>query len=110
MFGITTFQFALGIVALVLVTNLDFQSMRTFLSLNSGLPHSYEISSYAWAGITCLMVCFARSFRIVCLSQLTALQYILCDIVCAWRTVVIWKRDKHIIAILALFILGTIGT
>jgi hypothetical protein len=57
MFGITTFQFALGIVALVLVTTLGFQTMRTILFLNSGLPLSFEITSYAWAGITCLMVC-----------------------------------------------------
>jgi hypothetical protein len=52
----------------------------------------------------------ARYFHIACLVQLTAPQYILCDIVCAWRTVVIWNRDKRIIAILVLFILGTIGT
>jgi len=33
--------------------------------------------------------------------------YILCDIVCAWRTVVLWNRDKRVIAILLFFILGT---
>jgi hypothetical protein len=37
-------------------------------------------------------------------------QYILCDIICAWRTVVLWNKDKRIITILLLFILGTIGT
>lgn len=35
------------------------------------------------------------------------LMYILCDIVCAWRTVVLWRRDKRVIAILLFFILGT---
>lgn len=38
-----------------------------------------------------------------------AVQYILSDIICAWRTVVLWSKDKHVIAILLLFILGTTG-
>jgi hypothetical protein len=52
----------------------------------------------------------ARCFHALCFIQLTAVQYILCDIICAWRTVVLWNKDKRIIAILLLFILGTIGT
>jgi hypothetical protein len=44
------------------------------------------------------------------LDSINAVQYILCDIICAWRTVVLWNRDNHIIAILVLFILGTVGT
>jgi len=39
----------------------------------------------------------------------TCLMYILCDIICAWRTVILWNHDKRIIAILGFFILGTIG-
>ncbi|KAH8991476.1 hypothetical protein EDB86DRAFT_3180726 [Lactarius hatsudake] len=39
---------------------------------------------------------------------ITRLMYILSDIICAWRAVVIWDRDKRVIAILLLFILGTI--
>ncbi|KAH9051197.1 hypothetical protein EDB83DRAFT_2398571 [Lactarius deliciosus] len=35
--------------------------------------------------------------------------YILSDVICAWRAVVIWDRDKRVIAILLLFILGTIA-
>jgi hypothetical protein len=31
------------------------------------------------------------------------------DVICAWRAVVLWNRDKRVIAILSLFILGTIG-
>jgi hypothetical protein len=62
MFGITTFQFALGIVALVLVTTLGFQTMRRILFLNSGRSLSYNIRSYAWEGITCLMVCLHDPF------------------------------------------------
>jgi len=33
--------------------------------------------------------------------------YILSDIICAWRAVVLWNRDKRVISILLLFILVT---
>ncbi|KAH8985015.1 hypothetical protein EDB92DRAFT_1390535 [Lactarius akahatsu] len=36
-----------------------------------------------------------------------AVQYILSDIICAWRAVVLWNRDKRVIAILLLLILET---
>jgi hypothetical protein len=39
-----------------------------------------------------------------------AVQYILCDVICAWRMVVLWRKDKHIIAVHVFFILGTTGT
>ncbi|KAH9960356.1 hypothetical protein BGW80DRAFT_1364365 [Lactifluus volemus] len=35
--------------------------------------------------------------------------YILSDIICAWRAVVLWNRDKRVIVILLLFILGNIN-
>jgi hypothetical protein len=44
------------------------------------------------------------------LNSIYFVQYILSDIICAWRAVVLWNRDKRVIAILLLFILGTIGT
>jgi len=31
----------------------------------------------------------------------------MCDSICAWRTVILWNKDKRIIAILVFFILGT---
>ena len=43
------------------------------------------------------------------LDSSNGIQYILSDIICAWRAVVLWNRDKRVIAILLLFILGTIG-
>jgi hypothetical protein len=88
MFGITTSMFALGIVALVLVITLEFKITHIFYSTSNISIDAYY---YAWASITCLM-------------------YILCDIICAWRTVVLWNKDKRVIAVLMLFILGTIGT
>ncbi|KAN0129146.1 hypothetical protein V8E53_013017 [Lactarius tabidus] len=88
MFGITTFMFALGIVALVLVTTLGFKITQMIFYPTSNLHVAAYY--YAWASITCLM-------------------YILCDIICAWRTVVLWNKDKRVIAILLLFILGTIA-
>jgi hypothetical protein len=88
MFGITTFMFALGIIALVLATIfLWCQLMKSFL-VNSDLGSSFLISSAVWATITRLM-------------------YLLSDIICAWRTVVLWNRDNRVIATLLFFILGS---
>ena len=44
------------------------------------------------------------------LTQLMVVQYILCDSICAWRTVVLWNKDKRIIAILVFFNLATTGS
>ncbi|KAH9026513.1 hypothetical protein EDB85DRAFT_169566 [Lactarius pseudohatsudake] len=89
MFGITTLMFALAIVTLVLRTAIGFQEMLDITS-------AYTTWSY-------------DRFIIVSLVEatITRLMYILCDIVCAWRAVVLWNRDKRIIAILLLLILGT---
>src|ERR1700677_2930019 len=109
MFGTTTFMFILGIIALVLETTLGFQQMQLFLNPDaSGVWSSYRTNVVIAVGatITRLMV---RS-NAVRLTLLTAMQYILSDIICAWRAVVLWNRDKRVIAILLLFILGTTGT
>jgi hypothetical protein len=37
-------------------------------------------------------------------------QYLLSDIICAWRTVVLWNRDNRVIATLLFFILGSTST
>ncbi|KAF8266789.1 hypothetical protein EI94DRAFT_133536 [Lactarius quietus] len=87
MFGTTTFMFILGIIALVLATTIMFQEMLSVVEQVS--DGGASLASYlAWAILTRLM-------------------YILCDIICAWRTVVLWNRDKRVIAILLIFILGT---
>ncbi|KAH9032240.1 hypothetical protein EDB85DRAFT_2236207 [Lactarius pseudohatsudake] len=78
-FGITTFMFVLGTTALVLQKALELQNI------------DFLVFYYADGGITRLM----------------AVQYILSDVICAWRAVVIWDRDRRVIAILLLFILGT---
>lgn len=110
MFGTTTFMFILGIIALVLETTLGFQQMQLFLNPDAGgVWSSYRTNVVIAVGatITRLMV---RS-NAIRLTQLTAsIQYILSDIICAWRAVVLWNRDKRVIAILLLFILGTTGT
>ena len=51
-----------------------------------------------------------RCFHAICLTLSTFVQYVLCDTICAWRTVVLWNKDKRVIAILLLFVLGTVGT
>ena len=55
MFGMTTFMFALGIIALVMVTVLGCQLMKSTL-MNSDVGSSFLISSAVWATITRLMV------------------------------------------------------
>jgi len=89
MLGTTTLMFAMGIIALALVTTVDLEIIHSFYLVGE-IPFSNAIYYYVWAGITCMM-------------------YMLCDIVCAWRTVVIWNKNKRIIAILVLSILGSIA-
>ncbi|KAH9006705.1 hypothetical protein EDB83DRAFT_727525 [Lactarius deliciosus] len=88
MFGITTLMFALAIVALVLRTARGFQAMQAFTFAHTWSEDRFHVVSLVEATITRLM-------------------YILSDIVCAWRAVALWNRDKRIIAILLLLILGT---
>ncbi|KAN0141232.1 hypothetical protein V8E53_000988 [Lactarius tabidus] len=92
MFGITTFTFVLGITELVLYLSLGFQQAQLFLDPSAGdVWSSYHTNVIDAVGAT-----------------IARLMYILSDIICAWRAVVLWNRDKRVIAILLLFILGTI--
>ncbi|KAH9173222.1 hypothetical protein EDB89DRAFT_2228935 [Lactarius sanguifluus] len=94
MFGITTFMFALAIIALVLQTAFGFQQMKLLLDFT-------DTNVWPFSRISAVFI-VVETFR--------RLMYILSDIVCAWRAVVLWNRDKRVIAILLLFILGTTGT
>ena len=55
MFGITTLTFALGIIALVLETTLDFQTIQFFDHITL-YDDTFYGRYYAWETITCLMV------------------------------------------------------
>ncbi|KAI0259765.1 hypothetical protein BC834DRAFT_600802 [Gloeopeniophorella convolvens] len=93
MFGITTFMFLLSIIALALETALGLQQI--ILQLN---PTSGGI----WSS--------SRTNVIIAVgATITRIMYILSDVVCAWRAVVLWNRDRRVIAILLLFILGTMA-
>ncbi|KAH9173229.1 hypothetical protein EDB89DRAFT_747509 [Lactarius sanguifluus] len=96
MFGITTFMFVLGIIALVLERALWFQETQFIFLLFSDLPALGNLWTDRHTNIA-----FAVE------ATITRLMYILSDVVCAWRAVVLWNRDKRVIAILLLFILGT---
>ncbi|KAH9028547.1 hypothetical protein EDB84DRAFT_1563059 [Lactarius hengduanensis] len=89
MFGITTLMFALALVVLVLRTAIGFQEMLGITSAHT-----------TWSEDRFLVVFWAE-------AAIARLMYILSDIVCAWRAVILWNRDKRIIAILLLLILGT---
>ncbi|KAH8991890.1 hypothetical protein EDB86DRAFT_3079513 [Lactarius hatsudake] len=91
MFGITTFMFVLGSVTLVLEVVLGFKETRLILD-----PTAENVRSVYRTNVV-----FAVAEAITCLM------YILSDIICAWRAVVLWNRDKRIIAVLLLFIFGT---
>ena len=55
MFGVTTFMFTLGIIALILETTLKFREAQSIFDPN----HADDMPYYlAWATITCLMVRF----------------------------------------------------
>ena len=58
MFGITTFMFVLGIIALVLETTLGFLKAQSIFDPNHAEDLPYRIYYYTWATITCLMVPF----------------------------------------------------
>ncbi|KAI0300032.1 hypothetical protein B0F90DRAFT_1817829 [Multifurca ochricompacta] len=91
MLGMTTFMFILGLIALVLETVLGFQQMKLFLDpTSSGIWSSSRTNVVIAVGAT-----------------ITRMMYISSDIICAWRAVVIWNKDKRVMAILLLFILGT---
>lgn len=67
MFGITTFMFALGIIALVLETTLKFKIEKQTYDLFETyvyLPYdnSFFVCYYPWATITCLMVRLRDAF------------------------------------------------
>ncbi|KAI9439091.1 hypothetical protein H4582DRAFT_113058 [Lactarius indigo] len=91
MFGITTFMFALAIVALVLETAFGFQQMKLLLDFT-------DTNVWSFGRLSAVFI-VVETFR--------RLMYILSDIICAWRAVVLWNRDKRVIAVLLLFILGT---
>jgi hypothetical protein len=109
MFGITTFMFVLGLVALVLDSTPGFQQMQLLLdSTSSGIWSSTKTNIIIAVGatITRIMARLLDSTR--CPSMLTLTnQYILSDVICAWRAVVLLNKDKRVIANLTLFILGT---
>ncbi|KAH9053129.1 hypothetical protein EDB87DRAFT_288508 [Lactarius vividus] len=73
MFGINTFMFALGVITLVLRNVLGFQDIQYFLGTTS---------TDTWS--------FDRIFVILfVVGTIARLMYILSDIICAWRGVVL---------------------
>lgn len=111
MFGITTFMFVLGLIALVLDTTLGFQQMQLLLdSTSSGIWSSTKTNIIIAVGATITRI-MVRLLDSTCFPSMLTLmnQYILSDVICAWRAVVLWNKDKRVIAVLTLFILGTTG-
>jgi hypothetical protein len=103
-------MFVLGLIALVLETTLGFLQMQLLLDPTSdGIWSSTytNIIIAVGATITRIMVRLEQRCRLSMLTKTK--QYILSDVVCAWRAVVLWNKDKRVIAILSLFILGTTG-
>ncbi|KAI0287748.1 hypothetical protein BC826DRAFT_1042313 [Russula brevipes] len=93
MFAVTTFMFALCLITLVFETALGLQQIQFLLDPTSG---------GIWSS-TQTNVIIAVS------TTISRVMYILSDIICAWRAVVLWNKDRRVIAILLLFILWTIA-
>ncbi|KAH8993720.1 hypothetical protein EDB92DRAFT_376200 [Lactarius akahatsu] len=91
MFGITTFTFVLGIISLVLQTALEFQ--QTWWLLDHTAANVWPLGRIGAVSIV--------------VETIRRLMYILSDIICAWRAVVLWNRDKHVTALLLFLVLGT---
>ena len=86
-------MFALGVIALVLETAMWFLTAEPDFDVSNG-DTLYAGCYYVWANYYIL----------------TPVQYILCDAICAWRTVVLWDHDKRVVSILVFSIIGTTGT
>ncbi|KAI0273915.1 hypothetical protein BGY98DRAFT_997810 [Russula aff. rugulosa BPL654] len=95
MLVVSTLTFVLGLIALVLETSLAFQNFARELSSSS----SSSLSLWSTH----------RTNTVVALcATITYLVFLLTDLVCAWRAAVLWNYDRRVLAILALFVLGTI--
>jgi hypothetical protein len=105
LFGITTLVFALGIITLALDTILGLQQANLDTIASSFVTYNYITNS-----TSLMMVRLCDPFLSFALTQSTGVQCIICDLICAWRTVIIWNKDKRVIAILAFFILVSTGT
>ncbi|KAI0259774.1 hypothetical protein BC834DRAFT_1035748 [Gloeopeniophorella convolvens] len=93
MLCVTSTMFILGLVALVLETTLGLQQIIIQLNPSSGsIWSSHRTDVVIAVGAT-----------------ITRIIYIMSDIVCAWRASVLWNHDRRVIALLTLFILGTMA-
>jgi hypothetical protein len=132
----TTALFGLGLIALVLDTSLAYQQFTREIGLfgsSSGSLWSTRrtnITTSVGATITCIIVspsifhhsrqmkglahilyvcaCASPPSSVVCRLSFVV-KYIISDTVCAWRAAVLWNYDRRVVAVLSLFILGTIG-
>jgi len=89
----TTAMFALGLIALVLNTELSYQQFTLILDSSSRSLWSARRTSITTA-VGATLVCAI---------------YIMSIVVCAWRAAVLWKYDRRVVAVLVFFILGTIA-
>ncbi|KAN0103693.1 hypothetical protein V8E52_011718 [Russula decolorans] len=92
MLVVSTVTFVLGLIALVLETSLAFQNFARELGSSNGSLWSTHRTNVVVA---------------LC-ATITYLVFLLTDLVCAWRAAVLWNYDRRVLAVLALFVLGTI--
>jgi hypothetical protein len=81
MFGITTFMFALGIIALVLETAFGFQQMQLFLDpTTTNVWSSYRTNVIIAVGATITRLMVRLHDPPIRFTQLTTVQYICCRV------------------------------
>jgi hypothetical protein len=110
MLTVTTVMFALGLIALVLQTTLSYQQFaQMFNSSSTSLwsAHRTNVVTAVVATIARIIVSDSFTFDIRRLSNLTPhKQYILSEVVCAWRAAVLWDYDRRVVAVLIVFLVG----
>ncbi|KAI0259749.1 hypothetical protein BC834DRAFT_904275 [Gloeopeniophorella convolvens] len=93
MLSVTTITFLLGIGVLVLDVSLNLQQMVLTLNPPGGGIWSTRL-------VDIIVAVGSVMIRII---------FIMSDVICAWRAMVLWNRDRRVVAVLLLFLLGTVA-
>jgi hypothetical protein len=76
-----------------------------------GRRRHHRVYHCGWRHVYILICLYSADFLSVSCADppLFVVKYIISDIVCAWRAALLWNYDRRVVAILSLFVLGTIG-
>ena len=102
-----TTMFTLGLIALVLQTSLSYQQFaQMFSSSSASLWSTHRIGVVTAVIATIARINVSASFDIRYLTDHLK-QYILSEVVCAWRAVALWNYDRRVVAVFMFLLVGT---